>query len=256
MYRHVLSLLAGTMVAFALASTAPITLAQGDLSEELVEPLPSEQIKLQEYNLRLSGFGGVKFMGSNDELDDGASFDELRSMGTVHSDADQQFVFGGELEWNLEGYNNSELPISLVLAFAMSNAEDDEGVGHPLGPPAPDRIRDEDLEVMEIRLGIRGTFDLPILNDFNRAHIYVGVGAAWARAEYDVTIKSAGSDIDVDGSGDGLGWYVGGGVYWDVFNNITVGIDITHSQVEVAGGDLDDLEIGGTSIVLAVGFKF
>ena len=55
MYRHVLSLLAGTMVAFALASTAPVTFAQDDLSEEGLEILPSEQIELQEYNLRLGG---------------------------------------------------------------------------------------------------------------------------------------------------------------------------------------------------------
>ena len=62
MYRHVLSLLAGTMVAFALVSTAPVTFAQDDLSEEGLEILPSEEIELQEYNLRLSGFGGVKML--------------------------------------------------------------------------------------------------------------------------------------------------------------------------------------------------
>ena len=146
--------------------------------------------------------------------------------------------------------------MSLVLAFSLYSSDDDEKVGHPTGPPAPDRLREEDLDIMEIRLGVRFTFDLPVLNDFNRAHVYVGVGAAWARAEYDLTVVSAQGSLDFDDAGDGLGWWIGGGVYWDVFNNITVGVDITFSSIEVAGGDLDSLEIGGTSIVAALGFKF
>jgi len=255
MYRHVLSLLAGTMVAFAMASTAPVTWAQDELSEADLEPLPSEQIRLQEYNLRLSGFAGAKFLqADNDSITTPGS---IVDQSAVLTDADRQLVIGGELEWNLEGYNNMELPLSLVLAIAISNSDDDEDVITTV-PLVVNR--EEDIEVMEIRLGVRATFDSPILNDFNRSHLYIGTGIAWARAEVDTTVQlSTGPPVPVfdnNESGDGFGYWVGGGMYWDVFNNVTFGVDVTFSEIEIDGGPLNDFDAGGLSITATLGIKF
>jgi opacity protein-like surface antigen len=269
MYRHVLSLLAGTMVAVALASTTSVTLAQD--AEEGLEIVPSEEISLQEYNLRVSIFGGYKgLVDTNEGPDFGEDPNSGLSLSTsvvFDDNALHQLAYGAELEWNLEGYNNQELPISLVFAFQLSQSDGDEDLFGVRSGPIPSfapHDRDEDLDIMELRLGIRGTFDLPVLNDFNRAHIYVGVGGVWARAEYDVEISGGGGSFSFDDTGDGFGYWIGGGVYWDVFNNITFGVDITYSKVRASGfGDAtgflpdgEDLDIGGLSIVATLGFKF
>lgn len=101
--------------------------------------------------------------------------------------------------------------------------------------------------------------------DIGRVHPYAGGGAGWARTELEGDYLGSGRvGHDLDATGDGFAWQLGGGINFDVSPNVTIGVGYRY----FSGPDIDlparafinqagtaTLESTSQSVVLDLSFK-
>ncbi len=89
----------------------------------------------------------------------------------------------------------------------------------------------------------------------NSVHPYVGGGLALVNAE--IELDSSFGDLDADD--DGVGAWLGGGLFWRLGQRFNIGGDVRWSSAEVSPDSIDpelaaELEAGGLHIGLLLGF--
>ena len=101
-------------------------------------------------------------------------------------------------------------------------------------------------ETTEFDLGVRKIWDQSA-----KVRPHIGGGLAFVSAEGQVSIFGLSGSAD----GDGVGFWVGGGIYWRLSDSFNLGVDVRVSQAEfdVLG---ESIEAGGTHIGLVVGYHW
>lgn len=117
-------------------------------------------------------------------------------------------------------------------------------------------------EIREIRIGAKKSFTVSKLPKFS-PYIACGLVQAEAEAEVSYSVEMEASEIDLSDSYGGsdsvddsaIGFWLGGGVSYQVFRQVTIGAEISYSSAEV---DLRgvDIESGGIHYGMFVGYHW
>jgi opacity protein-like surface antigen len=121
---------------------------------------------------------------------------------------------------------------------------------------AADLVRSEDDATLEQVIDVRGeTWELALGArkrwGRGRTHPLAGGGLALVRAEYEV--QSLGESVE--DSDDGTGFWLEGGVVWDLPRGLEIGLDLRYSRAEVTIGG-ENGEAGGAHLALLFGWHF
>jgi opacity protein-like surface antigen len=149
-------------------------------------------------------------------------------------DLDSQFDFGIEMS-----FAGDDWPVAIAVDFLGSAASEDISYYYY-----------GDYEVtstnLELDFGVRKTWELA-----SPVRPYVGGGIAMGRGEIEVDVDGFSFSDDENG----VGWWIGGGVYWKLGDRFNLGLNLRHSKIDIdlEGGDLD---IGGTHIGLLLGWGY
>jgi len=133
--------------------------------------------------------------------------------------------------------------LSVVGSFSSASADGSESIAG--------FNTETDLNVDMIHLGLRQTWTNSDRSAPWRQYWYGNAGVA--RADLDAEVSSTLATID-DGD-DGAGWWVGIGTYSVNPNNVTLGLDVRYTDVEVEWLG-SDLQAGGWTLALTCGFRF
>lgn len=136
-----------------------------------------------------------------------------------------------------------EWPVNLVVDLSISSGEDEEtafvpGVGF---------FKAEfDARTIEWNLGVRKIWE-------GAPHVrpYIGGGLAIIHAK--VEAKFGGFSVDDDDTG--LGFWLGGGVYWTLARHFNIGFDLRYSYAEVSLFG-EDVNAGGGHAGLLLGYHW
>jgi len=145
-------------------------------------------------------------------------------------DIDQQSEIG--FMFDLKGEN---WPVAIALDYLVSGeTKKEDGLSLDQGS-------------MEIHLGARYLWDLGNGN----WHTYFNTGIAFIEVERNRLVDGTRQKA----SENATGYWIGGGAYWDVMDNVKVGFDLRFSDAEATVFD-QDIKAGGTHAGFTIGYTF
>jgi hypothetical protein len=150
---------------------------------------------------------------------------------------DRQPDLGAEISLARDGW-----PIAVALDLMASTTSEDRDV-FAFGVAYDLDIKSTNFE---LDLGIRKIWepDSPI-----RPYLGGGLAFGHGRLEVDLNGTSAAEEDT------GVGRWVGGGVYWKIQERFNLGLNIRWSAIPIRfDGETEDLDIGGTHVVLILGW--
>lgn len=172
----------------------------------------------------------------SDDIVDAAGIDEVTQLGVMVT---------LDFEW----------PVSLALDLLASSDDNAETVSG-----AFPTVFDSEIETLELDVGVRKFWG-------QKARPYVGGGLAWVDLDGKQTESGTlgGSvtftDLIVDDSDSGVGYWIDGGFVYAVRRSLIVGVDVrlTDSKVKLTPeGDVGKLELdsGGTQYGFTIGYHW
>jgi opacity protein-like surface antigen len=162
------------------------------------------------------------------------SIDDLEDI-----DLDSQVDFGIEMS-----FAGDDWPVAIAVDLLGSSASEDVSI------PSYYYYGSYDVDVestnWELDFGVRKTWEFA-----SPVRPYFGGGIALGRGELEVDFDGLSASDDENG----IGYWIGGGVYWKIGNSFNLGLNLRHSKidVEIEG---DDLDIGGTHVGLVLGWGY
>jgi hypothetical protein len=142
--------------------------------------------------------------------------------------------------------------LALTLGFMQSSSEDSKFsylTYDEYGNAADFKMEGS---TTELRLGIKQTW-----KPATAMRPYLAAGVALIGAEGKVTVRSTDTleSISVKDSGQSVGAWVGGGLYWIISRHLNLGFDLSYSAAKVTLFDTK-AEAGGGHAALLVGYHW
>jgi len=176
------------------------------------------------------------FLGGK-QIDD---FSESETGG----DLDHQFDVG--IEMSFGGY---DWPVMLAVDLLGSGADDSFSYYY-FG------LNDADVKAstFEVDFGVRKTWEFAD----NPTRPYIGGGISTISGAFDIDVDTPFGSFDDKDHGWGVGYWIGGGVYWKLGEKFNLGLNLRHSSAEVDFDDFgaDNVDVGGTHLGLILGWGY
>jgi hypothetical protein len=151
---------------------------------------------------------------------------------------EEQDELGIKVDFKHQGW-----PVSIVIDYLSSSGEETALMFDPqLGTVE----FDIEGEISELNLGVRKIWD-----QSPHTRPFIGVGISYISAEY----KGTALGITVSDSDNGVGIWLGGGVYWTLADHFNIGLEAGFSTADVTLFDVD-ADAGGGHFGVLVGFHW
>lgn len=139
---------------------------------------------------------------------------------------------------------NRAWPVSIAIDYLSANGE---GTGVLIDPFLGAVNAKLESKTSELDVGVRKIWD-----QFPYVRPFIGGGISFASAEAKVTVPGVGSSSDSD---NGVGVWIGGGVYWTLAEHFNIGLELMSSSahVKIAGVGVD---AGGGHFGLLAGYHW
>lgn len=188
--------------------------------------------------------GDINFMLGFKQIDD---FADLQESFSGEDDLGSQPDLGVEMT-----FRGADWPIGVAVDILGSARQ--EEVSEYAYPYFIDL--EVDASTAEVDVGVRKIWELP----GKAVRPYVGGGLALARGEVELTgdafIPLIGLiTVSESDDGTGVGYWLGGGVYWRLGERFNIGLNARYSSAEVELEDADeDVDVGGIHAGLLLGW--
>jgi len=201
---------------------------------------------------------GFIFMGvsqSNAESSMGLMLGQKTLTDTNNwDDSEMNINLSDQTEFGIE-FNDGSANDELVIGLMVGKSNDKQSFMISNYYYSYDAYVKEELYTLETRIGYRHLFDIT-----PSIHPYIGGGIAYTTAKATLTIEIPGYGSEsADIYGSGFGYYIGGGVRYDISNSVFLGVDISKSKADITVDVEDygfDVDAGGTHALAVIGFKF
>lgn len=154
-------------------------------------------------------------------------------------------------------FGKDDWPVMIAVDILASGADDSRSFSAYI-PPYGDLDLEIELEnrSIELDVGVRKTWE----KAGSRVRPYIGGGLSTIQSEMESTFSAAplfGASSFED-TGEGLGIWAGGGVYWKVGKKMNLGFNVRRSSARLSFDDLDidNVHLGGTHVGLLLGWGF
>ena len=167
------------------------------------------------------------------------------------ADIENQFDLGLEMS-----FGGNDWPVMIAVDILGSSADDSFSYYYYDYVYGYGYFNDYDVKAstLELAVGVRKTWEFA----GNPTRPYIGGGITGIRGEVEFDVDTPFDSFSVDDSGFGVGWWVGGGVYWKLGQSFNLGVNVRHSSAEVDFDDfgVSNVDVGGTHFGLILGWGF
>lgn len=165
------------------------------------------------------------------------------------SDLEDQSAYGALLTFG------TEWPVSLAVDILSSSSDDSAMYTYDYYGYTYEVDAKFEVDVVELDIGVRKQFGK------NRIKGYVGGGlciaAATLTAKGTLIFDEGTVPLSEDDSDTGIGYFLNGGVLFNVTDRFHLGVDVRKSQADVTVFDSeDDFDVGGTTYGVFAGFRW
>lgn len=168
--------------------------------------------------------GDINFMLGFKHVDD---FEDL----TLDGDLENQVALGVEMT-----FRGVDWPVGIAVDLLGSGAEEEFTFLYQF---------DVEARTAELDVGVRKIWEIP----GKPVRPFLGGGLALARGE----IEASAFGLTADEDDTGVGFWLGGGVFWRIGDSFNIGLNLRYSAAEVEIED-EDIDVGGLSTGLLLGF--
>jgi opacity protein-like surface antigen len=156
--------------------------------------------------------------------------------------ADLQIQYGVEVDFRPKGWKG-ELVLGIFRSSGSGHKYINDKSGFPFITP-PIVTESTKGETFEVQLGVK-----KIWRPLKRAHPFISGGATAVRAKLEDRLNNL---LD---SNTGVGYWLGGGVYWTFFQHVNLGAVVKYSRTRVSLLD-KNRDAGGVQIGYLAGFHW